>query len=248
MKAVLSTTDRFGQRIRPGRLIVLHEWERLVLFRRGTAVGTLGPGAHRRWQLGLRGWRVDVRPWVLQLPTQEVPTADGITVKVTVAAQASIADPATFVGAAQDPTQLIYLSVQVALRDVLAGTSIEQLLADRAALTARLADSIVDVSAVGISLDRVEIKDIILPSELKRAQSEVLLARAQGQAALERARAETAALRSLLNAARLAAEHPALLDLRLLQQLSASSGHTVVLGGPASSLSRRQSGSENGDA
>ena len=59
---------------------------------------------------------------------------------------------------------------------------------------------------------------------------EVLVARAHGIAALERARGETAALRNLANAARMAADNPALIQLRLLQQLEASTGHTVVLG------------------
>lgn len=75
-------------------------------------------------------------------------------------------------------------------------------------------------------------KDIILPGELKRAQTEVLVARAQGTAALERARGETAALRSLANAARMATDTPALIQLRLIQQLEASTGHTVVIGSP----------------
>jgi regulator of protease activity HflC (stomatin/prohibitin superfamily) len=186
---------------------------------------------------GLSGWRVDLRPWVLQVPTQEVPTSDGITVKITIAAETSVSDAAAFVGAAQDAIEMVYLAIQVALRDVLAATSIEQLLSERSALAGRLAETVSDVSAVGVSLGRIEIKDIILPAELKRAQSEVLLARAQGQAALERARAESAALRSLVNAARLAADHPELLELRLIQQLGASSGHTVVIG--ASSGKRR---------
>lgn len=77
------------------------------------------------------------------------------------------------------------------------------------------------------------IKDIILSGELKRAQAEVLVARAQGLAALERARGETAALRSLVNAARMAAGNPALLQLRLIQQLGTSAGHAVIIGAPS---------------
>lgn len=59
-----------------------------------------------------------------------------------------------------------------------------------------------------------------------------LYLRAQGVAALERARGETAALRGLVNAAMLAAENPALLQLRLLEQLGTSAGHTVIIGRP----------------
>jgi len=86
------------------------------------------------------------------------------------------------------------------------------------------------VDQFGLAVEQLEIKDVILPGELKKAQAQVLVARAQGLAALERARGETAALRSLANAARLAADNPSLVQLRLLQQLEMSAGHTVVIG------------------
>ena len=81
-------------------------------------------------------------------------------------------------------------------------------------------------------MEQLELKDIVLPGELKRAQAELLVARAKAASDLERARGETAALRSLANAARLAADNPTLLQLRLLQQLETSTGHTVVIGTP----------------
>ena len=57
----------------------------------------------------------------------------------------------------------------------------------------------------------------MLPAEIRRAVTEVLLARERGRADLERARSEAAALRSLANTARLLEEHPGLLHLRTLQ-------------------------------
>jgi hypothetical protein len=72
----------------------------------------------------------------------------------------------------------------------------------------------------------------MVPGELKRAFAGIVAARREGEAALERARGETAALRSLANAGRLVDENPGLLQLRLLQQLEASSGNTVVMGWP----------------
>lgn len=214
-----------------GRRFIVNEWERMVLFRDGAVVDTLGPGSYRFWSKRVTGRRVDVRPWILQVPMQEVPTADGLTIKVSVAAEARVADPVAYIVATQEGQQAVYLFVQVALRDVIAAATVEDVLSARAALTERVAAAIGDLSATGIELGRVELKDIVLPSELKRAQAEALLAKAQGLAALERARTETATLRGLANAARLVAESPALLELRLLQELGHSSGHTVVVGG-----------------
>jgi regulator of protease activity HflC (stomatin/prohibitin superfamily) len=222
--------------LRPGRRAVVQQWERVLLFRRGALVDTLGPGAHRRWRRGYTTSTVDVRPWVLNVPTQEVPTADGVTVKVTAAGRVRVTEPVAYVTANQDAMTALYLAVQIALREVITRTTVEQLLSDRGDVAASLAAALRGVEDLGVTVEALELKDIVLPSELKRAQAEVLLARAEGHAALERARGETAALRNLANAARLAADNPALLQLRLLQQLGDSTGHTIVLGPPALGL------------
>ncbi|CAA9213739.1 MAG: hypothetical protein AVDCRST_MAG10-269 [uncultured Acidimicrobiales bacterium] len=217
---------------RPGRRVVVDQWERALLFRNGALVRTLGPGAYRQWATGYTVRRVDVRPWILQVPTQEVPTSDGVTVKVTAAGSVRVVDPVAYVTASQDPLAALYLSVQVALRELVAQASVEELLAGRADVGARLTGAVRGLDELGVAVDHVELKDIVLPADLKRAQSQVLIARAEGLAALERARGETGALRNLANAARLCADNPALLQLRLLQQLSTGPGHTVVIGTP----------------
>ena len=213
-----------------GRRVTVQQWEQGLLFRHGRLVTTLGPGAHRRWGSGFTLRTVDLRPWLLTVPTQEAPTADGASVKVTVAGQARVTDAVIYVTATRDAEQSLYLGVQLALREVVAATSVEELVPGRGELGARLLAGVRGLDALGLALDNLEVKDVILPGELKRAQNELLVARAQGAAALERARSETAALRSLANAARMAADNPALLQLRLLQQLEGSSGHTVVIG------------------
>lgn len=166
------------------------------------------------------------------MPTQEIPTSDGVTVKVTVAGRVRVVDPVAYVTGSQDPLASLYLAVQVAVRELVARTSVEELLAGRAGVGAQLTGAVHGVDELGVAVEQLELKDIVLPSDLKRAQAQVLLARAEGLAALERARGETAALRNLANAARLCADNPALLQLRLLQQLSTGPGHTVVIGVP----------------
>lgn len=217
---------------RPGRRVIVDQWERALLFRNGALVRTLGPGAYRQWATGYSVRRVDVRPWILQVPTQEVPTSDGVTVKVTAAGSVRVVDPVAYVTASQDPLASLYLSVQVALRELVAQASVEELLAGRADVGSRLTGAVRGLDELGVAVDHLELKDIVLPADLKRAQSQVLIARAEGLAALERARGETAALRNLANAARLCTDNPALLQLRLLQQLATGPGHTVVIGTP----------------
>ena len=216
--------------VRRGRRLVVAAWELGVLFKDGRLDRVLDPGAHRFWRRGYGVRRVDLRPWIVQVPTQEVPTADGLTVKVTVVGKAKVADAVAFVTASQDPQAALYLNAQIAIRQVVAATSAEQIVAARRELGDALTGTVRGLADIGVEVERLELKDVVFPSELKRAQAEVLVARAQGLAALERARGETAALRNLANAASLLRDNPALLQLRLVQQLAATSGHTVVIG------------------
>ena len=221
-----------GRALRRGRRVTINQWQQGLLFRHGRLETVLGPGAHRRWGGGFTLRAVDLRPWIVSLPTQEVPTADGATVKVTVAGQARITDASVYVTAARDNEQVLYLAVQVALRELIASTTVDDLVTGRGNAGGQLLARVRGLDALGIALEQLDLKDIILPAELKRAHTAVLVARAEGAASLERARGETAALRSMANAARLVSDNPALLQLRLLQQLESSTGHTVVFGTP----------------
>jgi len=110
---------------------------------------------------------------------------------------------------------------------------VEMLLTRRATLAPQLLALVQPEAAkLGVNVHSVEVKDVMFPAELKRAFADVLKAKQEGQAALERARGENAALRSLANAARVLDGNPALMNLRLMQSLTAAqnAGNTLVLG------------------
>ena len=115
-----------------------------------------------------------------------------------------------------------------------AGTvTLDELLADRARASVGLDELVVpEVADVGIAVESVRARDLMLPGELRQAASDVIVARERGRAELERARSETAALRSMANADRLIEEHPGLLQLRTLQA-AGQAGRTVVVTPPA---------------
>ena len=87
------------------------------------------------------------------------------------------------------------------VRTAVAGVTMEALLTQRIAIGAQLRELIAPMAeAVGVQVHAVEVRDVMLPGELRKAFSEVLKAKQEGQAALERARGESAALRNLANA------------------------------------------------
>jgi regulator of protease activity HflC (stomatin/prohibitin superfamily) len=209
----------------------VYEFERGLRYRKGKFTGQVGPG--RYWHSGRSGriTRIDVRPATLTLPGQELLTSDGITVKVSLLATIEINDPATAVNKVQNYMQAIYAALQVALREEVAGMTIESLLADRSTLGKKLLErSVAAVADIGVTLKTADVRDVMLQGDLKRVFAQEVAARKEGVAALEKARGETAALRNLANAARMIEDNPALYQLRLLQQLGATGGNTVVLG------------------
>lgn len=208
----------------PLRLTVLPH-ETAVAYRHGTMVRALRPGRHFVG-FGVQFRRVDMRDQRELLAPQDVPTADGALVRLTVSFGYRVTDPQAFVERSAQPLQEVYLAVQVGLREALIGREIEDV-----ASAPRLDESIVAdlttranaaASRVGLEVFDLVIKDIILPPEWRRAMLAVKTAKLQGLAKLEAARADTAALRALANQASVLEAHPELAKLQMVKAAAAS--------------------------
>ena len=209
--------------------VVVQEWERVLAYRDGRFRELLGPGRHRRRRWRSRFVRVQVRPRLVVVPTQEVLTSDGLSVKISLAVAVRTADPRRWHEAVEDADGFVYAALQIGLRESVAARTLDELLGARTSVGEDVRIRVQDATdAVGITIDSLALRDVMVPAELRRAAAEVATARAQGQAVLERARSEVAATRALANAARMIAEQPALLQLRTLQAVEAG-GATVVL-------------------
>ena len=222
----MHTIDPAGK---PPRSIVVTELQHVVRIRDGKIDRPLPPGRHR---LSRRRDRISVMsavPMSLVVPSQEILTSDGVTVRATVALVAKILDPIAALRAGDWHAQL-YVEVQLALRAGVTATTLEDLIADRSGLDAPLLEAAVAAATpLGIEVSKLAIRDLVVPGEQRRLLAQIVEARLAGQAALERARGETAALRNLSNAAAMVRDHPELYKLRLLQELSNSEGNTFVI-------------------
>jgi regulator of protease activity HflC (stomatin/prohibitin superfamily) len=211
--------------------VTVREYERGLKYERGRFTGLLEPGSYRfpRWRTEVR--TVDLREAVTVLPGQEVLSADGITLRLSLAAGWRVTDPAVAVNQVQDYREALYVTLQLAVRRVIGDAPVDDTLERRAELGSRVRElAAPEVARLGLELVTLDVRDIMFPGDLKRVFAQVVQARKEGLAALEKARGETAALRNLANAARLVDGSPALLQLRLLQQLGTASGNTIVLG------------------
>ncbi len=216
--------------------LVVYEWHWALLFRHGKFVRLLKPGLYRFFQPPCYWMVLDKRTQTISVPGQEVLTKDALGIKLTLHAEYQIEDPVRLIKAlpawtSQEVVAAIYPLVQLPVREAASEHTLDELLQNRdmlpervmIAASARLADT-------GVKLVRVAVRDIMIPAALRDAFAATTIAQKQGAANLERARSEVASMRALANAARMAQDHPALLQLRALQAVQASEGkNTLVL-------------------
>lgn len=211
-------------------MVTVMPYERFVHYRHGALIDVLEPGRHRIWGSGHTYERIDTRVQLFEVRPQEVPTSDGINVKVSAAAQLRVVDPVAHVEHAADPLAFLYDAVKTWLRDeirartldeVVAGITVDQPPAQIAAAA----------SATGCEITDFGIRDVLIPGEIRRASEELITAQRQAQVALERARSEVAVMRAMANSAKILEDHPMLASLRLAET-AASHGGTVIIERP----------------
>lgn len=217
------------------RAFIVPEGYAGLLYHKGKFVKMLGAGRHIRWGRHFTLDAQDLRKASLLVAGQEVLTADNVGLKLSLLVTYQVTDPTKAAHETQNWQGDLYNFAQLALRTVVSGVAVEALLNQRLEIGAQLLARVQPEAAkIGINVNAVEVKDVMFPADLKRAFAEVLKAKQEGQAALERARGESASLRNLANAARVLEGNPALMNLRLMQSLTAAqnAGNTLVLGVP----------------
>jgi regulator of protease activity HflC (stomatin/prohibitin superfamily) len=227
-----------------------------LLYHKGKFAQVLGAGRHIRWGRYFTLDAQDLRKTSLLVAGQEVLTADNVGLKLSLLVTYQVTDPVKAAHETQHWQGELYNAAQLALRAVVGGVAVEALLNQRLDIGAQLLARVQPEAAkIGIHVQAVEVKDVMFPAELKRAFADVLKAKQEGQAALERARGESASLRNLANAARVLEGNPALMNLRLMQSLSAAqnAGNTLVVGMPGGFVPLKQqakpaAGAEAGEA
>ena len=231
--AIVGLVTALFRVFKPKRIVIL-QYQRGVLFNKGVVERVLDPGPY--WiTISKSITLIDIRLQTLNVAGQEILTADGLSLKISLAGEYQIDNPERFLLSSVSATSALYTYAQQTLRDAVAELSFDTILATRSAINIRMRDLLApQAGALGLRLLKIEVRDLILPGELKRAFAQTVTAQKEGLASLERARGETASLRSLANAARLMQDHPGLLQLRAIQAIESSKGNTITLGLPDS--------------
>jgi regulator of protease activity HflC (stomatin/prohibitin superfamily) len=200
---------------------VVQEYERGVIFRLGRLVGAKGPGLFLIIPIVDRMVKVDLRVITLDVPSQEAITKDNVTVKVNAVAYFRVVDPSAAIVRVEDYRKATWQIAQTSLRSVLGQSELDDLLAHRDAINARLQQIIDEQTGPwGIKVSIVEVKDVELPDTMKRAMARQAEAEREKRAKIIHAEGEYEASRQLTEAARTISEQPAAIQLRYLQTLT----------------------------
>ncbi len=232
-------------------LKVLREYERAIVFRLGRARSQpLGPGLVLMLPFGVdRAQVVDLRTKVIQIPTQEVITRDNISIGVDAVVYADVSSPTDAVLRVEQYMPATLQLAATTLRSIIGKMELDEVLAKRSEINLEV-QSILDarVEQWGIDITAVEIKDISLPAEMKRAMARQAEAERERRAKVIMAEGELQAAAKLTEAARLISSEPAALQLRLYQtmvEVAAQPNMTIVLPVPIELLAGGASGGGN---
>jgi regulator of protease activity HflC (stomatin/prohibitin superfamily) len=201
---------------------IVENHEAGLLSIEGRLVERLAPGRHAFWNVGrkIEVKRIDLRPQAVEITAQEMLTKDRIALRVTLTAFRRVVDPERVVATVPDVDAWLYRLVQFAIREAVAGRTLDEVLSAKAALDAELRDYVrARVADSGVEVTELGVKDVILPGEIRELVNKVVEAERVAKANLIRRQEETAATRSLLNTARLMEENPLLLRLKELESL-----------------------------
>jgi regulator of protease activity HflC (stomatin/prohibitin superfamily) len=231
--AVIAIAVLIFVKLLPFKRVIVYEYQKALKYKKGRYAATLAPGQYWVSSLSTLVVPVDIRPEFITIQGQDLLSADGVTVKISLAAEFQVVDANLAVNKTANFRGNLYLILQLALREIVAKEKIDALLENRVGIGGKLMEMAKEkATEMGLKLTSVDVKDMMFAGEMKKAFAQVVKAQKEGQAALERARGETAALRSLANAARTMDDNPNLLQLRALQALADSSSNTLVLGMP----------------
>ena len=205
----------FGSAVR-----ILREYERGVIFTLGRYTGTKGPGLVLLVPLVQQMVRVDLRVVVDEVPSQDVISADNVSVKVSAVIYFRVVDAERAVIQVDTYKEATSQLAQTTLRSVLGKHDLDEMLAERDKLNADIQEVLdKQTDAWGIKVSNVEIKRIDLDDSMIRAIARQAEAERSRRAKIINAEGEQQAAQKLLEAAQILAPVPQAMQLRYLATL-----------------------------
>ncbi len=219
---------------------VIPEYQRGVVFRLGRVTEPKGPGIVVIIPIIDRLIKVDLRVLTMDVPVQEVLTKDNVPIKVNAVVYFRVIDPIKSVVAVENHIMATSLLSQTTLRSVVGRCELDEVLSERERINVEL-QKIIDerTDPWGIKVSAVEVKELELPENMKRALARQAEAERERRAKIINAEGEYQAAERLSAAAKLMEVSPVTLQLRYLQtlkEMSSEKNATIIVPFPVELL------------
>jgi regulator of protease activity HflC (stomatin/prohibitin superfamily) len=205
-----------------GSVRMVQQYQRGVVLRFGRLLPEVRqPGLRLMVPVADRMVRVPVQTIVLDVPPQGAITKDNVTLSVDAGVYFRVTDPVKAVVNVENYLGAISQVARTSLRSVIGRADLDTMLSDREQVNAELR-AVIDTPTDdwGVTVDRVEIKDIALPEGMRRAMAHQAEAERDRRARVIAADGEFQASARLADAARVMADTPGAMQLRLLQTVT----------------------------
>ncbi|MBO8143764.1 MAG: slipin family protein [Thermodesulfobacterium sp.] len=200
---------------------VINEYERAVVLRLGKFLSVKGPGLIILIPVIDKMRKLDLRTVTLDVPPQEVITRDNVSIRVSAVVYFRVLDPEKAFLQVEDYYYATSQLAQTTLRSICGQAELDEILSEREKLNIKLQEILdADTEPWGVKVSKVEIKEIDLPEEMKRAMAKQAEAERERRAKIISAEGEFQAAQTLLEAAQIMAQSPITLQLRYLQTLT----------------------------
>jgi regulator of protease activity HflC (stomatin/prohibitin superfamily) len=212
----------------PQMVRILREYERAVVFRLGKFLKVKGPGLVILIPFIDRIERVDLRVLTINVERQDVITRDNVTVNVDAIVFFRVMDAEKAIIQVEQFMEATTWLSQTTLRSIVGQVELDELLAEREQINKRIQD-IIDrqTDPWGIKVVSVEVRDVVLPENMKRAMARQAETERDRRAKVINAEGEYQAAERLVQAAKMMEEAPISLQLRFLQTMSEVSEENV---------------------
>jgi regulator of protease activity HflC (stomatin/prohibitin superfamily) len=215
---------------------IANQWERGIVLRLGEFQSIRGPGLFFIVPIVDRVRMVDTRVLAADIPRQEVITRDNVPVSINGALFFHVVSVQDAVMKIQDYVYGISLLAQTALRDVVGGMMLDELLSERERIGKMVENAVEnDSKEWGLHVTGIRLMDIDMPEDLKRIMSRQAGAEREKRATITKAEGDRLAAENLAAAAATMLTSPGAMQLRTLQTidgLGPTASNTVLLAVP----------------
>ena len=214
----------------------INEYERGVKFSFGKFTGVITPGWRLVFPIFQSYQKIDVRTKAVAVPDQEAITKDNVSTSISAVIYYKVDNAQKAILEVENFYFAIDQLAQTTMRNVIGEVELDDLLANRDRVAGRIKE-IMDTTTKnwGLEVMAVELKDIILPENMKRTMAKQAEAEREKRATIINSQGEVLAAENLSKAATLMAKTPGALHLRTLNSIndiSSDQSNTVVFAVP----------------